>query len=541
MAQAPKAYSYLRFSNPDQLRGDTLRRQTEAALAYAEQHDLELDQALTFRDLGVSAFRGANAIEGALGQFVAAVDSGRVARGSFLLVENLDRLSRDRIMPALNRFASLLEKGIIIVTLSDGKVYDADSLNRLPDLMLSLLVMSRAHEESELKSRRLKAAWQNKRDRAAAEGHKLTAMCPAWLRLRHGSFEVIENRAQIVRQIFALALSGHGIDGIAKQLNAQGVQPFFAYDRKANGWYGSYIRKILCNPAVIGHFQPMRRTWVDGKRSREPDGPLIEDYFPAIVDQTTFFRAKRAKLGATGKGSHPLANVLSGLLFCALCGGKMHYVGKGPPPKGGAYLTCDNARRKHTCNAKSVRYEMVRTMALDTLEGDQLLRHLLPAANNQLTQAENQKTALEASVSETEQAITNLLDTLQRVPSPAVEKRLADLEQRLQTQRHSLASVIEQIGAGEERYEDNVSAAQRLIKMAEEGQLSMDQLHVRINAALKKLIQRIDIELTEAKETHLHITLPEGQRFIVGGWPASDGSMRFVYDKGEGWQGPFRG
>ena len=97
--QRPKAYSYLRFSTPDQMKGDSFRRQAEMASAYAERHGLDLDEGLTFHDLGVSAFRGKNVVEGALGQFISAVNDGRVQPGSYLLVENLDRLSRDRIMP----------------------------------------------------------------------------------------------------------------------------------------------------------------------------------------------------------------------------------------------------------------------------------------------------------------------------------------------------------------------------------------------------------------------------------------------------------
>ena len=108
MTNRPKAYSYLRFSTPEQMQGDSFRRQTEAARQYAEDHGLDLDESLTFKDLGVSAFRGKNVVEGALGQFIAAVDSGKVKPGSYLLVENLDRLSRDRIMSALNRFSALL-------------------------------------------------------------------------------------------------------------------------------------------------------------------------------------------------------------------------------------------------------------------------------------------------------------------------------------------------------------------------------------------------------------------------------------------------
>jgi DNA invertase Pin-like site-specific DNA recombinase len=65
-ATAPRAYSYLRFSTPDQLKGDSYRRQTQLAQEYARKHSLELDQSLTFEDLGVSAYRSKNVKTGAL-------------------------------------------------------------------------------------------------------------------------------------------------------------------------------------------------------------------------------------------------------------------------------------------------------------------------------------------------------------------------------------------------------------------------------------------------------------------------------------------
>ncbi|KVR83488.1 recombinase family protein [Burkholderia vietnamiensis] len=49
-----KAYSYLRFSTPEQAQGDSFRRQTALAEAYAQQHGLELDTTLRFADEGVS-------------------------------------------------------------------------------------------------------------------------------------------------------------------------------------------------------------------------------------------------------------------------------------------------------------------------------------------------------------------------------------------------------------------------------------------------------------------------------------------------------
>ncbi len=36
----PRAYSYLRFSTPEQMKGDSFRRQTGLAEAYALKHEL---------------------------------------------------------------------------------------------------------------------------------------------------------------------------------------------------------------------------------------------------------------------------------------------------------------------------------------------------------------------------------------------------------------------------------------------------------------------------------------------------------------------
>src|SRR5262245_16545955 len=96
----PLAYSYIRFSSPDQARGDSLRRQTEAAADWCRRHSARLDIATTLHDLGKSAYTGQhrkNPDRHALAAFLKLVESGKVPRGSFLVVESLDRLSREDI------------------------------------------------------------------------------------------------------------------------------------------------------------------------------------------------------------------------------------------------------------------------------------------------------------------------------------------------------------------------------------------------------------------------------------------------------------
>src|SRR5262245_18865295 len=92
------AYSYIRFSHPDQAKGDSVRRQTEAAAAWCKSNNIRLDTSITLRDLGKSAFTGQhrkNPDRHALAAFLKLVESGKVPKGSYLIIENLDRLSRE--------------------------------------------------------------------------------------------------------------------------------------------------------------------------------------------------------------------------------------------------------------------------------------------------------------------------------------------------------------------------------------------------------------------------------------------------------------
>jgi DNA invertase Pin-like site-specific DNA recombinase len=62
-----KAYSYVRFSTPEQAKGHSLQRQTDAAKAWAAASGVALDEELTLQDKGVSGFTGANKETGSRG------------------------------------------------------------------------------------------------------------------------------------------------------------------------------------------------------------------------------------------------------------------------------------------------------------------------------------------------------------------------------------------------------------------------------------------------------------------------------------------
>ena len=209
-----RVYSYLRFSDPKQEAGHSVERQLAFARKWADDHGAELDTDLTMRDEGLSAYHQRHVKHGALGVFLRAVDEGRIAPGSILIVEGLDRLSRAEPLLAQAQLAQIINAGISVVTASDGKVYNRDQLKAQPmDLVYSLLVMIRAHEESDTKSKRVSAAvrrqceaWQA----GAFKGVIRNGKDPAWLRWDGERFVEIPERAEPLRQMLQLWLDGHG-------------------------------------------------------------------------------------------------------------------------------------------------------------------------------------------------------------------------------------------------------------------------------------------------------------------------------------------
>jgi DNA invertase Pin-like site-specific DNA recombinase len=323
--QSPVAYSYVRFSHPDQAKGDSLRRQTEKRDEWLRRNGVTLDTSLTLRDEGVSAFTGDhrdNPDRHGLAAFLKLVESGRVAEGSYLVVENLDRLSREDIIPALSLVLNLIQAGIRLVQLLPVEmVYDKQS-NPM-HLMMAIMELSRGHSESALKSERVGGAWQEKKRLAAAERVPLTARCPAWLRLVDGKWEVNKEAAATIRQIYRWAVEGYGLTAITKRLNANKV-PVVG---PALDWARSYVAKLLSNPAVMGQYQP----YTGRGRKRQPDGNPIPGYYPAVVTEAEWFAARGAMVNRRGKAGQPAKvrlNLFANLLRDARDGSGIHLVNK---------------------------------------------------------------------------------------------------------------------------------------------------------------------------------------------------------------------
>lgn len=267
---------YVRWSSAEQGKGSTLKRQEGDCRRHAAAHGWNVVDMIV--DDGVSAFRGQNAAEGGLSKFVDDVVAGRYQPGIILLVEKLDRLSRQDVRIVFEWLLRITNLGVVVCTVEDDRRYDATNF----DMVTFIEVAVKAglnNMESAKKSDRVGAAWAAKRERLAhGDMSVMTRRAPGWLAVSGTppAFVIVEDRVAIVRRIFEWTAAGLGKQLIARKLNQEGVGTF----GRADGWHSSYIQKILSSPAVLGEFQPGTKP---KGASRTTVGDPIRDRVPPVT------------------------------------------------------------------------------------------------------------------------------------------------------------------------------------------------------------------------------------------------------------------
>ncbi len=137
--------------------------------------------------------------------------------------------------------------------------------------------------------------------------------------------EIVPEEAQVVRQIFGLALRGQGHTEITKWLNESGVERGHGWER----WHCSMVSYILSNRFYTGDSDwhktcatdtlPIRQVKNRGQKPKY----YVEDDHPGIISREAFQRAQEqiaARKGQFYRGSAPSDSVYAGHIFCGCCG-----------------------------------------------------------------------------------------------------------------------------------------------------------------------------------------------------------------------------
>lgn len=505
LADAPRVYSYARFSTPEQAQGNSLQRQTEAALKWTERKNAErlrdglpslvLDDKLRLHDLGVSAYRGANVAEGSeLGSFLFACRQGLVPDGSFLLVESLDRVSRMTPRKVQRVLDDIVEAGVTICTLNDGQEYDAARLDGDPTaLLIALMVSWRAHEESKVKAQRLAAAWDAKRRRVRERTDaKLTAKGPSWLEWTESGWQERTGHADTVRRIYAMTLAGDGENKIAAIFNTEGV-PVMG---RGAMWHRSTISKVLRSRSVVGELVPGRMDYSSGKAVRRLEQP-VPGVFPAVVSRDTWQAVQALKDGKApavrGRGAKaPLSNLFAGLARCPECGAAMTRVYKGKASKAGnPKLVCTRAKAGAAQHA-------YRSQDLETLHSAfrrhwQALLADIPAGDAGAG-IDREWSDLVGTIDTTEGDLSDLHEQHRARPSGTLAARIRGLEAALASYRADFRSLEERRADADHGVTSARVALLSDLMDPPEGEDGEPCNVGKVNAALRTLFQGVTVD-----------------------------------------------
>jgi Recombinase/Resolvase, N terminal domain len=245
-------------------------------------------------DRALSAFRGRHRKKGNLADFVRKVAAGEVKKGSALIVESLDRLSREEPEEAYDFLRDLLRAGIEVHAILDKEVYRRGEMDELK-IFKAVMTHSRSSQESKRKSERCTVAAAQSREKAR-KGICISSHAPGYLIATKGD-KIIPHpqHAKTVKRIFQLASESIGSTRIVDILNADRV-PFWS---RRGRWYPLYVSELLRSRQVLGEYQP-------GTKPRGKDwasaGPPIPDYYPRIIDDELWQRVQEIRSGMWARG-----------------------------------------------------------------------------------------------------------------------------------------------------------------------------------------------------------------------------------------------
>ena len=446
----PRVYSYLRFSDPRQSSGSSIDRQTAYARSWAAAHDLVLDASLSMRDEGLSAYHEQHIKQGALGVFLAAVSAGAIAPGSVLIVEALDRLSRAAPIVAQAQLAQIINAGITIVTASDGREYNSERLKAQPmDLVYSLLIMIRAHEESATKSTRVRAAIRRLCEQWIAgtyRGPINNGRDPAWVqRDSEGVWQLVPEHAAAVRRAVELFRAGEGATRIMRALNHQGLK------LAPRGGASASLYKLLRLPALYG----TKRLELDGQEY------MLHGYYPPLMTPEAWHDLQHLIADRSRRrGRGDIVGLITGMrrTYCGYCGAAVVAQNlmtrkrrpDGMPQDGHRRLTCQRNAHAHECPAPGTCSIVPVERAIITWCSDQLNLTSITDGGPDLQAPRARLAHLRAEIAQTERQIARVTDAMLQDDGPtpmAFARRARELEAQLEKLNSETSAVEHDLAA----------------------------------------------------------------------------------------------
>lgn len=269
-------------------------------------------------------FAGIYADEGMTGtrsnrpEFVRLLEDCRAGKIDMVITKSVTRLARNTL--------TLLETTRELKALEIDIYFEKENIHTLSadgEFILTILALF-AQEESRSASENVKWRIRKKFEKGIPTYTDLYGYC-----FKEGTFYIVPEEAEVVKQIYADFLSGMGKYAIAKKLNRQGIQT-----KKHSLWREITIRDILTNEKYTGDLLLQKTFRQDhiSKKTLKNHGeyPMyaIENNHEAIIDKAVFadvqkeIKRRKEKIKPIKLPTEP--HLFTGLLCCGLCGKHFH-------------------------------------------------------------------------------------------------------------------------------------------------------------------------------------------------------------------------
>ena len=364
---------YERLSRDDELQGESnsISNQKQMLEDFARRNGLP--NPTHFTDDGISGTRFDRP------GFLAMMEEVEAGRVEAIVIKDMSRLGRDYLKVG-QVMEILRQRGVRLIAINDG----VDSLKGDDDFTPFRNIMNEFYARDT--SRKIRSVFKSK----GMSGKHLTGTVIygyLWDEKRE-HWLVDEEAAEVVRRIFSLTLEGYGPYQIACKLSADRIEIPVVHLARFNegvnrskpvkdpyGWGSSTIVNILKKREYLGHTINFKtRKHFKDKKSHyvsEDEWTIFENTHEAIIDQQTFDLAQKIRSNVrrypNGWGE---AAPLTGLLYCADCGGKM-YVHRTNNGKRISQYTCSNYT-KVPCGTLCPTQHRINESAVLTLVSDTL-------------------------------------------------------------------------------------------------------------------------------------------------------------------------
>ena len=364
---------YERLSRDDELQGESnsISNQKQMLEDFARRNGLP--NPTHFTDDGISGTRFDRP------GFLAMMEEVEAGRVEAIVIKDMSRLGRDYLKVG-QVMEVLRQRGVRLIAINDG----VDSLKGDDDFTPFRNIMNEFYARDT--SRKIRSVFKSK----GMSGKHLTGTVIygyLWDEKRE-HWLVDEEAAEVVRRIFSLTLEGYGPYQIACKLSADRIEIPVVHLARFNegvnrskpvkdpyGWGSSTIVNILKKREYLGHTINFKtRKHFKDKKSHyvsEDEWTIFENTHEAIIDQPTFDLVQKIRSNVrrypNGWGE---AAPLTGLLYCADCGGKM-YVHRTNNGKRISQYTCSNYT-KIPCGTLCPTQHRINESAVLTLVSDTL-------------------------------------------------------------------------------------------------------------------------------------------------------------------------